>query len=238
MASTYFDAVESAEPLSWQAFQFALVFGLHGVLITWLAHQHVAPQSTPPSYEVFDVRIISMPSPETLKPVTNPPQSVPQTPQAVTRPPEPITQPVTRPPEPLTQPVAIAPNVNQNTVPVTFAVPIQPTAPPQPQVVSPPPSVDAVVTEARFDADYLENPAPAYPALSRQRHEEGKVLLLVRVTAKGDAEQVQVKLSSGFARLDEAALNVVRQWRFVPARQGEQSITANVVVPIIFHLDS
>ncbi len=226
MTSAYFDAVEATEPLLWQVFQFALVFGLHGMLIIWLAHTHITSQSNPPSYQVFEVRMINPPIPETLKPVTSPPKSLPPTLQPVARPPEPITPPV----------VTAAPNVNPDTVPMTFAAPIQPPAPPQ--TVSPAPPVDAAVTEVRFDADYLKNPAPVYPALSRRRHEEGKVLLLVRVTAKGDAEQVQVKLSSGFARLDEAALNVVRQWRFVPARQGEEPITASVVVPIIFHLDS
>lgn len=119
---------------------------------------------------------------------------------------------------------------------MTFAAPVQP--PVSPQEASPAPPLESAVTEVRFDADYLQNPAPVYPALSRQRHEEGKVLLLVRVTAKGEAEQVQVKLSSGFARLDQAALNTVRQWHFVPARQGEKSIAASVVVPVIFHLNS
>ncbi|MEQ1814400.1 MAG: energy transducer TonB [Candidatus Nitrotoga sp.] len=235
MASAYFDAVEVTEPPLWQVFQFTLVFGLHGMLITWLAHTQVTSQLNPPSYEVFEVRMINPPSPEILKPVTNPPGSLPQTPQPVARPLEPITPPVVTA-TPITLPVlTTSPSVNQDNVSVTFVAPTQPPAPAQ--VVSPASPVDSAVTEVRFDADYLQNPTPVYPALSRRRHEEGKVLLLVRVTAKGEAEQVQVKLSSGFARLDEAALNTVRQWRFVPARQGEEPITASVVVPIIFHMD-
>ena len=91
---------------------------------------------------------------------------------------------------------------------------------------------------ARFDADYLNNPAPAYSLLSRRQGESGKVLLLVQVTAQGAAAQVEIKQSSGFPRLDEAALNAVRKWRFVPARRGDEAVAASVVVPITFRLDS
>ena len=91
---------------------------------------------------------------------------------------------------------------------------------------------------ARFDADYLNNPAPTYPVFSRRNREQGTVLLNVRVSAQGQAEQVQLKRSSGFSRLDEAALAAVQQWRFVPARRGEAMVAASVVVPITFRLAS
>lgn len=91
---------------------------------------------------------------------------------------------------------------------------------------------------ARFDADYLNNPAPTYPVFSRRNREQGTVLLNVRVSAQGQAEQVQLKRSSGFSRLDEAALAAVQQWRFVPARRGEATVAASVVVPVTFRLAS
>ncbi len=78
---------------------------------------------------------------------------------------------------------------------------------------------------------------PAYPTLSKRLLEEGRVLLLVAVTAKGAVESVQIQQSSGFPRLDNAALEAVRQWRFVPARRGEEPIAASVVVPIVFRLE-
>lgn len=67
--------------------------------------------------------------------------------------------------------------------------------------------------------------------------EQGTVLLLVNVTAQGDAELVRVHQSSGRYRLDEAALEAVRHWRFVPAKRGAQPIAASVIVPIVFELD-
>ncbi|WP_132858134.1 energy transducer TonB [Sulfuritortus calidifontis] len=96
----------------------------------------------------------------------------------------------------------------------------------------------ATVVPPRFDADYLSNPAPAYPALSRRMGEQGKVLLRVYVEPDGSAARVELKTSSGFERLDNAALSAVRKWRFVPARQGDAAVGAWVVVPIVFSLRS
>ena len=116
---------------------------------------------------------------------------------------------------------ALAPAV---TPVMTSAIPAQAVAP--------------TLTDASFDAAYLNNPAPAYPLLSRRNGEAGKVLLLVQVSKHGTAAQVEIKQSCGFARLDEAALEAVRKWRFVPARRGEEVIAASVVVPLTFRLNS
>ena len=95
-----------------------------------------------------------------------------------------------------------------------------------------------VISSALFDADYLQNPTPKYPIMSRKLQEEGKVLLEVNVTATGTAERVLIKQGSGYSRLDQAALNTVRHWRFIPARRGDEAIASSVVVPIVFKLDS
>lgn len=94
----------------------------------------------------------------------------------------------------------------------------------------------APLTAARYDAAYLKNPAPAYPPLSRRLGEEGRVLLRVQVSIEGQALAVEVKKSSGFARLDEAAAKAAVKWRFVPARQGETAVASWVEVPIQFSL--
>lgn len=93
------------------------------------------------------------------------------------------------------------------------------------------------VSRARFDADYLHNPAPPYPPQSRRMSEEGKVILRVEVSAEGRAENIEVKTSSGSARLDESALRTVRSWRFIPAKRGETPVDSWVLVPIIFKLE-
>ena len=93
------------------------------------------------------------------------------------------------------------------------------------------------VIAPRFDAAYLDNPSPVYPALSRRLGERGRVLLRVYVNADGTAREVQVRTPSGSARLDQAAKQAVERWRFVPARQGEDAVGAWVLVPISFQLE-
>lgn len=108
--------------------------------------------------------------------------------------------------------------------------PIEASPPPQPAAPAP-------IIPPRFNADYLDNPPPSYPALSRRLGERGKVVLRVLVNAKGTADKVELKSSSSSSRLDHAALEAVRRWRFVPARQGNQSVAAWVLIPITFTLE-
>ncbi len=96
----------------------------------------------------------------------------------------------------------------------------------------------APVTPPSFNADYLHNPAPAYPAMSRRLGEAGRVVLRVFVTTVGTAERVELRTSSGSKRLDSAALEAVQRWKFVPARQGETPVAAWVLIPILFTLES
>lgn len=149
-----------------------------------------------------------------------------------------------RPPRPAQPrpalPPAAAPVLTSNApgeTPASFVVPVQAAqaAPARPMAAA---AVAPAITAARFDADYLDNPQPIYPHASRRLGEQGKVLLRVYVSAAGLAEKVELKLGSGFARLDRAAQEAVGRWRFVPARRGEQTIAAWVQVPITFQLES
>jgi len=79
---------------------------------------------------------------------------------------------------------------------------------------------------------------PSYPPASRRAGEEGTVRLKVLVDEKGRPKDVAVATSSGFARLDEAAMQAVRKWRFVAATDGANPITAWTQVAITFRLTS
>lgn len=81
------------------------------------------------------------------------------------------------------------------------------------------------------------SPKPPYPALSRELGEEGVVLLRISVGAGGEFEQVQLLRSSGFVRLDRAARDGVRSWRFDAAWQGGQPVAASIDIPVRFRLD-
>ncbi len=105
------------------------------------------------------------------------------------------------------------------------------------EVPSPPPPPPAPVIPPSFTAAYLSNPALSYPPASQRLGEEGKVLLRVWVDANGLPDRIELEASSGYRRLDSAAIETVKRWKFVPARRGEQTIAATVLVPIVFKLE-
>jgi TonB family protein len=94
----------------------------------------------------------------------------------------------------------------------------------------------AAESEPVFDAAYLNNPAPYYPSAAKKRGVQGKVLLSVVVKTDGTPLSVDVSRSSGSSTLDVAALEAVRQWRFVPAKKSGQPVQAEVVVPVEFKI--
>lgn len=147
-------------------------------------------------------------------------------------------EPVPLPPIPIEPPpleslplpqlsIDVSPSQNAITVPVQ-----SPPGPPRDAALAP-----EFFTPPQFNAAYLTNPAPTYPSMSRRLREEGTVVLRVRVTSEGQAEEIQLEHTSGFARLDEAAVGAVKHWRFVPARRGEQLVEAWVLVPVEFVLN-
>lgn len=87
------------------------------------------------------------------------------------------------------------------------------------------------------DADYLHNPKPEYPPMSRRRGEQGKVVVRVLIAIDGTAQSGEVKTSSGFERLDQAALTTALRWRYVPGKRGGQAEAMWFDVPIRFVMD-
>jgi protein TonB len=85
--------------------------------------------------------------------------------------------------------------------------------------------------------DYVQNPPPPYPALAKQMHQEGIVMLSVDVDREGDPVSVDIIQSSGFRLLDQAALKAVRHWKFQPGRMGDIPVESAVTVPIRFRLE-
>lgn len=92
-------------------------------------------------------------------------------------------------------------------------------------------------TEANFRANYKLNPKPLYPRLAKSRGWQGKVLLRVKVTADGHSAEVAVQQSSGHDMLDQAAIETVKNWTFIPAKRGDTPVASTVTVPIAFQLN-
>ncbi len=142
--------------------------------------------------------------------------------------------------------LAPQPVVQTNPPPLPLAVTSQPVAPPPASTLAPaatpttaPAPVagpGAAVTAPSFSAKHLNNPPPRYPTESRRAREEGTVVLKVLVNPDGRPEDIQISKSSGYERLDKAALSAVRKWRFVPAEQAGTAVSAWVTFPIPFSL--
>lgn len=85
--------------------------------------------------------------------------------------------------------------------------------------------------------DYLgRRPSPAYPRLSERRGEQGRVVLRVLISAEGRVAQVKVQHSSGYDRLDEAAIEAMQQARFRPYTENGIAYQALVDIPFDFVL--
>ena len=226
-------SLDEHESLGSRLTRYAVVAAFHaGVLALVLTIEPRLVRDLLPG--VLNVRTIVEEPPEPPKPEIIPPKPLPQA-KSVTRKqvaPPPVMTAASNEPAPAGFAVAPQP-------PPAPLAPPAPPAPPKPGAATAPvaAATEVPVTAARFDADYLKNPPPAYPALSRRMREEGKVLLLVQVSAHGTAAHVRVRQSSGFTRLDDAALEAVRQWHFVPAKRGEEAIAASVIVPIVFRIE-
>lgn len=154
-----------------------------------------------------------------------------------------IEPPKPQPPTELPKPKPVAKQVERPIEPPLLTVPAEA---PSPVTAPPPPPIEVVaprlpepvpVTQPIFNADYLDNPAPAYPPLARRMNEQGRVTLRVLVNVRGTADEVQVRATSGSARLDEAARDTVRRWKFVPAKRGAEPVPAWVLIPISFRLE-
>lgn len=99
------------------------------------------------------------------------------------------------------------------------------------------PQAAPAVQPPSAQAQGLQNRAPKYPQLSRKKKEQGTVLLKLLVKADGTVGTISVLKSSGFSRLDQAALQAVKHWRFVPAKQQGQSIDFWYEMPMTFALN-
>ncbi|VEF06760.1 TonB-dependent membrane protein [Pseudomonas fluorescens] len=216
-----------------------LALVVHGAVIYWISQKPtpvlpVVPPEIPPMTIEF-----SHPAPPAPPAVVPPPPPAP-----VVEPPPPVEDElaVKPPPKPAPKPKPVikpAPKPVPKAVeqPPTPPKPVAPLAAPAPAAPAPAaPPAPAPVTPASANAAYLKNPAPEYPSLAQRRGWEGTVLLRVHVLASGKPGEIQIAKSSGRQQLDDAALNAVKRWSFVPAKQGDVAQDGWVSVPIDFKI--
>lgn len=183
---------------------------------------------------------------EMLSQLIEPPAPKVDPPKPVVLPaPPPVKQPVAKPvvrvrPRPAPQPVAIADPTPAPAAPIGVTTP-QPPAPPAPVMEAPAapvaPPAPAKVELPSSNADYLQNPKPPYPPISKRLGEQGKVIVRVLIGVDGLAQKAELKQSSGFDRLDRVALDTVLKWRYVPGKRGGVAEAMWFNVPINFVLE-
>ena len=173
---------------------------------------------------------IAPPRPNVAPPSPSPPIRKPLTTPAVRKsaaiPPPPMPLAIVDPTLTPHAPVGVVPQ------PVALASMRTPVAAtPGPPV--PPPQVELPSS----DADYLQNPTPAYPAHSRRLGEQGKVILRVLIGVDGTAQTAEIRQSSGFDRLDQSALATVQRWRYVPGKRAGVVEAMWFSIPVNFILE-
>jgi protein TonB len=172
--------------------------------------------------------------PEPVKP-PEPPKLTPppKTPQPVLTPPPTPQPPAPATPEP---PAVLAAPTAAPTAPAVQAAPPAP-PPPAPPAPPPTPAAPAKVEMPSSKADYLHNPPPDYPRMSKRLGEQGKVVLKVLIGTDGTPQKVELVTSSGFERLDKSAMDAAMRWRYVPGKRGGVPEAMWYQVPIQFTLE-
>jgi protein TonB len=138
------------------------------------------------------------------------------------------------PPPPKVVPVEVVPQL------VTPPPLVQPVAPPPPPIaapVAPPkPTPSGPVMVGDLDEKLIEGNPPRYPVESRRKKEQGTVQLRLLIGVDGRVVQVSIAQSSGFERLDQAALQAAKSWRWQPMLRDGQPVEVRGIMSIPFVL--
>jgi protein TonB len=162
---------------------------------------------------------------------------MPPPPPAAEEPPPPSQPEIVAPP-PLVR-VPLPPVQQIVTTPVPSPVPTPVVAPPAPPVAVAPVAVSAppsTVQSSDLSTRMLSGKPPRYPIESRRKHEQGTVLLSLTLGLDGKVSVISIAKSSGFARLDDAARDAVRSWRWAPTVRDGQAVMVRGLVEIPFQL--
>ena len=78
---------------------------------------------------------------------------------------------------------------------------------------------------------------PDYPPVSRRLGERGTTRLMLTVSSSGLVSDAVIVNSSGYRRLDEAAIAWIKgHWRYRPAREGTKPVAAQIPAVVEFRL--
>ena len=220
---------------------FAVALALHSFGLYGLWRYQIIPPH-PEALTVFASIIINPPvaaqhiEPKAAKPLQPAPVK-----QETLKPVEPVTPkhsvsstPVSSPNRPFAPPVSPASTVTA----APASAQVSPSS--ASRSVSAPPPI-ASVTQPVFLSNELsvsctDRTPPTYPKQSLRLKEQGKTVLLVELDEFGHVAKTDIKTSSGFPRLDEAAITAVKTWRCSPATHNGVAVRSSTVQPFNFTL--
>ena len=195
---------------------------VHGIAIVGLLNASRLRDAVADAKPIF-LTVVDTPAPMTRSTPLPPPPSL-----RVPAPP-PLELPLIAP-EPSPSPSPLVAQVVAPT-PAAPAAPVAEPAPVQAAVAAPAPK-----TIPASAVQYLVPPAPVYSRVSARMKESGKALIRVYIDEAGMPRNVQLATSTGFARLDDAALAAVRNCRFKPYLENGVAVAGWAAIPIEFEL--
>jgi len=166
---------------------------------------------------------------------------------ALLQPPEPPPPPPPeRRPDPVKEAVSPSPIVAPQPLVMLPPAPAQVATspvppPPAPTIAGPPspaprPAAPSIESAGDLSSRMISAIPPRYPTESRRKREQGVVLLSVLLAVDGTVADISIAQSSGFDRLDRAALSAVRRWRWSPTMRGGAPVMVRGVVEVPFVL--
>jgi periplasmic protein TonB len=214
-----------------------VVIGLHVIALAIAFTVREAQAPLPIESKTITAELLPPPTPAAPVAIESaappPPKPVPV--QRV----KPKVQPHPAPkPTPTPMPVAQAPSQHE------ISAPPDPTpAPPAPAAPAAPPAPAAkpvMTISAPKDASHLSCSIvePTYPALSKRRGETGRAVVQFILAASGKIENIELKKSSGYDRLDQAALDAIRSSSCKPYLVDGEATRVPAVQPFDFSLNN
>jgi len=160
--------------------------------------------------------------------INPPPQEQPEPPRPKPRTqskPKPVEQ--AKPKQLVVEAPAVVPDEPIALPELPQSIIVAPIQPPQPPVQ----------LANNLSASCPERTPPEYPLISKRMEEQGRVVLQVALDKEGWVGHIEVRKSSGFQRLDAAAVNAVKSWRCNSALQNGVSVPAVALQPFVFVLE-
>jgi protein TonB len=216
----------------------AVVAALHAALLVavLIARDEPAPRAL--ESRTMTAELLSpapVVAPAAIQSTPTPPKPTPPVPHVKPKvQPRPVTKST---PTPL--PEAAAPSQHEISTP-------QPAPPATPAPAAPPPAeaaapaigkptmaLSAPKNVAHLDCSIAQ---PDYPVLSKRRNETGTAMVKFVVGLTGKIESIELKKSSGFGRLDDAALAAMHSSSCKPYVENGEAIRATYTQPFSFSL--